>query len=316
MIRVAVLDDYQNCAKSLADWSDIEARAEVAVFTRPFANESSLVDALHGFDVLCLMRERTPFPRRTLEQLSNLKHVVLTGRRSQTLDIAYLEQRGIGIGYTQAGPAAHATPEIAIGLMLALARNIPTGDRLMKAGQWLENAPLGTVLYGKTLGIIGVGKVGSRVAQIAQAIGLNVIAWSPNLTQGRAEAAGVEYRASKQALLQEADVVSMHLVLAESTVDTLAANNFAEMKPTALLVNTARGPLINERALVDALQRRRIGGAALDVYDVEPLPADHPLRQLDNCILLPHFGYVTQEIYEVFYKETAAAVRAYLTRSS
>jgi phosphoglycerate dehydrogenase-like enzyme len=314
-MRIAVLDDYQDYARAAADWSAVERRAELVIFTRPFASPTALIDALQNFEVICLMRERTPFPREVLERLPNLKHVVLTGRRSQMLDIAYLAERGIGIDYTGAGPAAHATPEIAIGLMFALARQIPAGDRLMKAGEWLEHAPLGIVLHGRTLGIIGLGRVGTRVAEIARAMGMRVIAWSPNLTAERAAAAGVEYRGAKQALLREADIVSLHLVLAPSTVNTIAAGDFAEFKRTVLLINTARGPLIEESALVDALRSRRIAGAALDVYDVEPLPSDHPLRRLDHCILLPHFGYVTREIYDAFYRETAEAVARYLDRA-
>ena len=314
-MRIAVLDDYQDYAKIAADWSGIERRAELVIFTQPFASPAALIDALQDFEVICLMRERTPFPREVLERLPNLKQVVLTGRRSQTLDIAYLADRGIGIDYTSAGPAAHATPEIAIGLIFALARQIAAGDRLMRAGEWLEHAPLGIVLHGRTLGIIGLGRVGTRVAEIARAIGMRVIAWSPNLTAERAAAAGVEYRGAKQALLREADIVSLHLVLAPSTVNTIAAGDFAEFKRTALLINTARGPLIEESALVDALRSRRIVGAALDVYDVEPLPSDHPLRRLDHCILLPHFGYVTREIYDAFYRETAEAVARYLDRT-
>jgi phosphoglycerate dehydrogenase-like enzyme len=311
-MRVAILDDYQDYAKTAADWSETKRRAEIVTFTRPFADPTALVDALRDFDVICMMRERTPFPREVLEKLPNLKHVVLTGRRSQTLDIAYLKERRIGIDYTGAGPAAHATPELAIGLMFALARQIPTGDRLMKAGEWLEHAPLGTVLHGMTLGVIGLGKVGARVAEIAAAIGMRVTAWSPNLTAERAEAAGIEYRSTKAALLREADIVSLHLVLSPSTINTIAAADFADFKHTALLINTARGPLIEEAALVDALQSNRIAGAGLDVYDIEPLPGDHALRRLQNCILLPHFGYVAREIYDVFYRETAEAVARYL----
>jgi phosphoglycerate dehydrogenase-like enzyme len=200
--------------------------------------------------------------------------------------------------------------------MFALARQIPAGDRSMKAGGWLESAAPGIVLHGKTLGIVGLGRVGVAVAAMAKTIGMRVIAWSPNLTQERAVAAGAEFRSSKQALLRESDIISLHLVLAQSTANTLAAGDFSDFKPSALLINTARGPLIEESALIDALQQGRIAGAALDVYDVEPLPAEHPLRRLQNCILLPHFGYVTREIYEVMYQETAAAARNYIMRAS
>jgi D-3-phosphoglycerate dehydrogenase len=315
-MRIAVLDDNQSCARDLADWSTVRKHSEVHFIARPFDSETDVIASLSDFDVLCLMRERTAFPREVLSRLSNLKHVVLTGRRSQTLDIPYLLERGIGIDYTGAGPAQHATPEIAIGLMFALARNIPIGDRLMKSGEWLEHAPLGTVLHGKTLGVIGLGKVGTRVAEIARAIGMRVIAWSPNLTRERARQADVDFRATKRDLLAEADVVSLHLVLAPPTTPTLTADDLAHMKPTALLINTARGPLVEETALIKALSNNGIAGAALDVFDREPLPPDHPLRSLRNCILLPHFGYVTREIYEVFYRETVEALERYLARTA
>ncbi len=312
MIKIAILDDYQSCAERLADWSRIKAKAELTVFTDSVLDPARLEARLSPFDVVCLMRERTPLPRQLLQKLSKLKLIVLTGRRSQTFDIAAAQEMGIKVAFTGAGPAAHATPELAIGLILALARHIPLGDAMMKRGEWLEHAPLGRVLNGSTLGIIGLGNVGSRVAQFAKLLGMSIKAWSPNLTRDRAEQAGAELAASKEELLRAADVISLHLVLAPSTVGTIGERELAQMKPTALLVNTARGPLVDVSALLKALSERRIAGAALDVYDLEPLPGDHPLRRLDNVVLTPHFGYVTKEIYEVFYRETARAVEEYL----
>lgn len=311
-MKIAILDDYQDCALSFGDWSDILRQAEITTFKEPFRGADDIVGRLQNFDVLCLMRERTPLGRDVLARLPKLKHVVLTGRRSASLDVAYLDERGISLNTTDAGPAHHATPELAIGLIFALARNIPRGDALMKCGEWLTNAPLGFVLHGKVLGIIGLGKVGCRVAEIARAIGLDVIAWSPNLTPERAAAAGVRFSATKRELLATADIVSIHLVLAPSTIDMIGPAEFAQLKPSAVLINTARGPIVNETALLTALRNGSLAGAAIDVFDIEPLPSDHPLRTLRNCILLPHFGYVTREIYEAFYRNTAEALRRLL----
>jgi len=311
-MRIAVLDDYQKCAERFADWSKVKSAAEVQFFHEPFESPDDVVAKLASFDVLCLMRERTPFPHDVLKRLRSLRHIVLTGKRSSTLDIDALKGLGISIDFTGAGPAAHATPELAFGLLLALARNIPEGDRLMKAGEWLENAPMGCVLHGKTLGLIGLGNVGTRVAEFATAFGMKVIAWSPNLTSERAAQAGVEFRSTKQGLLGESDFVSLHLVLADSTRGIVGHRELSAMKSTAFLINTGRGPLVEEEALVKALRGGEIAGAALDVYDTEPSPRDHPLRSLKNCVLLPHFGYVVAEIYEAFYQETVAALEGML----
>jgi len=315
-MKIAILDDYQNCALNYGEWDEIVRASEVTTFSEPFKDADDIVAKLQDFEVLCLMRERTALPRSTLERLPNLKHVVLTGRRSTTLDMDCLKERGISLSTTDIGPAVHATPELAIALMFALSRNVAAGDALVKRGGWLAGAPLGFVLNGKVLGIIGLGRVGTRVAEIARAVGLDVVAWSPNLTAERAAAAGVRFCASKRELLAQADIVSMHLVLGPTTANTIGAPELAQMKPGAVLINCARGPLVNEAALVGALKAGTLAGAGLDVYDVEPLPADHPLRSCPNCILLPHFGYVTREIYEVFYRDTAAAVRKILGLSS
>jgi phosphoglycerate dehydrogenase-like enzyme len=316
MTRIAVLDDYQRCAESFADWSRVKADASVAFVSGPFASIDDTANALAEFDVICLMRERTPVPRELLERLQRLKLIVLTGQRSQTFDIPAARELGIEVEFTTSGPAPHATPELTMGLILALARHIPAGDRLVKAGQWLEHAPVGQILHGSTLGLIGLGNVGSRVAQMAAAFGMRVIAWSPNLTWERAGAAGAALAQSKEELLRTADVISLHMVLAPSTRGLLGRAEFAVMKRTALVVNAARGPLIVEQDLVEALRTRKIGGAAVDVYDQEPLPKEHPLRQLDNIILTPHFGYVTREIYQTFYGETVAHLERFLNRNT
>ena len=313
-MRIAILDDYQNSALIFADWAKVRARASLHVFTEAFADENEIADSLKDFEVLCLMRERTPFPRSTLARLPNLRHVVLTGRRSQSLDLDFLSERGIGIDFTDTGPAIHATPELAIGLLFAVARNITVGDRMMKSGAWLAGAPLGVVLHGKTLGIVGLGKVGTRVAEVASVLGMRVVAWSPHLTPERAKSANVEFR-EKSDLLRQADFVSLHLVLGPTTERIIAANELATMKRSAFLINSARGGLVDQPALADALNGEVIAGAGIDVYDPEPLPQHHPLRKCKNIVLLPHFGYATKEIYDVFYQQTAAAVLAYLERT-
>jgi len=316
MTRIAILDDYQRCAERFADWSRVKAQASVTFITEPFASIDAAAGQLAEFDVICLMRERTPMPRALLERLKRLKLIVLTGARSQTFDIPAAREFGIEVEFTESGPASHAAPELTMALILALARHIPAGDRLMKAGEWLERAPVGQLLHGSILGLIGLGKVGSRVAQLAIPFGMRVIAWSPNLTWERAGAVGAALAQSKEELLQTADIVSLHMFLAPSTRGLLGKAEFALMKPTALVINTARGPLIVEEDLIEALRARKIGGAAIDVYDEEPLQRDHPLRQLDNVILTPHFGYVTKEIYETYYGETVAQLERFLGRNT
>jgi phosphoglycerate dehydrogenase-like enzyme len=297
MTKIAVLDDYQNVALDLADWSGVEQRAQIQVFNDTIADQDQLAARLQPFDIICAMRERTPFKRALLERLPNLKLLVTTGARNASIDIAAAKERGITVCGTEG--MASPTVELTWALILALSRRIPIEDRHMREGGWQQT--LGTGLEGKALGIIGLGRLGEMVAKIGLAFGMNVIAWSQNLTRERAAAVGVGYVASKEALLTLADVVTIHLVLSDRTRGLIGKTEFATMKPTGYLINTSRGPIVDEAALVAALQAQRIGGAGIDVYEQEPLPADHPLRKLGNTVLSPHLGYVSAENYARFY---------------
>lgn len=306
--RIAVLDDYQDVALRMADWSKLTGDAEVKVFNAPLGAEAQVAAALKGFSIVCAMRERTQLTRRVLEALPELRLLVTTGMRNAAIDLAAARERNITVcGTAGSGPA---TAELAFGLMLELARRIGAEDAALKSGAFWQST-LGMELAGKTLGIVGLGKLGSRVAKVGKALDMRVLAWSHNLTEDRCRAAGVDY-ASRDDLLRLADIVSIHLILSERSRGLIGARELALMKPTAFLVNTARGPIVQEQALIEALRARRIAGAGLDVFDVEPLPLDHPLRKLDNAVLTPHLGYVTGETYRVFYGETVEAIRAWL----
>ncbi len=307
MLRIAILDDYQDVALSLADWASLGSDCDVVRFGHNFCSEDEAARELSGFDVLCLMRERMPLPSSLIERLPALKLVVVTGARVRTIDMEAAVARGITVCHTYAGESAHATPELAWGLILSLARSIPSEDRRIRAGGWQET--IGTVLGGKTLGLVGLGKLGSRMVPIAKAFGMNVIAWSQNLTDERAAEVGVR-RVDKKALFQEADVVSLHLILSERSRHIVAADDLALMKPGAFLVNTSRGPLVDEVALLEALDAGRIR-AGLDVFEIEPLPADHPLRSAPNTVLTPHLGYVTEGAYAAFYRDTVENIKAW-----
>jgi D-3-phosphoglycerate dehydrogenase len=305
--RCAVLDDYQNVALALADWSALKD-IEVTVFNRPLGDTAAVAEALADYSIVCLMRERTPFPRALIERLPNLKLLVTTGLRNASIDMQAAKDHGVVVCGTDS--AAHPTAELAVGLMIDLARKISLENARMKAGEiWQQT--IGTDLQGKTLGIIGLGRLGSRVARVGLAFGMNVIAWSQNLTPEKCREAGVGY-ATKEELLRQSDFISIHLVLSPRSRGLIGAPELALMKPTAYLINTSRGPIVDEMALVAALKTRAIGGAALDVYDIEPLPRDHPLRKLSNAITTPHLGYVTEGSYRIFYAQTVEAVRAFL----
>ncbi len=306
--RIAVLDDSQRVARTSADWSTLAGRAELVVL-EPFADEDDAARRLLPFDILVPMRERTAFPASLVERLPNLKLLAMTGPRAPTFDLAACTARGILVCNTGANTGA-ATAELALALMLACRRAVPQADRAMKAGSWHEGVPIGAVLEGRRLGLLGLGKLGSRVAGYGRAFGMEVVAWSQNLTAEAAEAAGAR-RVEKAELFATADVVSLHLVLSQRTRGIVGAAELAAMKPGATLVNTARGPLVDEAALLDALRSGRIG-AGLDVYDREPLPADHPLRALPNVVLTPHLGYSANHVYEQFYGESLENIRAYL----
>jgi phosphoglycerate dehydrogenase-like enzyme len=308
MMRIAVLDDYQRVALRLADWGELGADAAVDVFDRNLATVDEAAAALQPYDVVCLMRERMPMPRALIEQLPNLKLIIVTGARTHTIDFDAATQRGITVCHTHPGESQHATSELAWGLILACARHIPQEHQRVSAGGWQET--IGTTLHGKTIGILGLGKLGSRVAAVAQAFGMQPIAWSQNLTAERAAAAGARLVA-KDELFAEADVVTIHLVLGERTRGLVGARELGLMKPTAILINTSRGPIVDETALIAALQAGTIRAAGLDVYDREPLPPDHPLRSLANVVHTPHLGYVTEGAYREFYPDMVENILAW-----
>jgi D-3-phosphoglycerate dehydrogenase len=307
--RCAILDDYQNVALLMADWSALAQEVELTVFNAPLGGPEEIARALKGFDMVVLMRERTAFPRHLIEALPDLRLLISTGKRNWMLDVAAANARGIVTCSTET--TGNPTTSIAIGLMLELTRRIGyESERLRNGAPW--QSTLGVDIEGKTLGLIGLGRLGSKVARIGQALDMRVIAWSQNLTAERCAQAGVGLAPSKEALLRAADIVSLHVVLSERTRGLIGAEEFALMKPTAYLVNTARGPIVDQAALIGALKDRRIAGAGLDVYDIEPLPADHPLRQLDNVVLSPHLGYVTAENFRTCYGGVVENICAFL----
>lgn len=306
-MRIAILDDYQNVARAMADWSPLEDQAEIVVFTEPLGGEDAVAAALAPFEIVAAMRERTPFPRALLERLPNLRLLVTTGLRNAAIDLTAAAERGIMVCGTPG--TARATVELTWALILAAARNLAAEERSMRAGAW--QTALGFELEGRTLGIVGLGRLGAQVAEIARTFRMEVIAWSPNLTPERAATCGAR-AVDKQTLFAAADMVTLHMVLSERTAGLVGAAELARMKPTAWLINTSRGPIVREADLIRALETGQIAGAALDVYDREPLPVDHPLRRLGNTILSPHKGYVTEETYRVFYQGTVDAIRAWL----
>jgi phosphoglycerate dehydrogenase-like enzyme len=306
-MKVAILDDYQNVALKLANWSGVRRHAEITVFNDHVADQSAVIERLRPFEIVCVMRERTPLPRETLEQLTNLKLIASTGPRNASIDTQAAADLGIAV--TATGYDSSPTIEFTWSLILASMRDIDREAASLKAGGWQTG--IGSNLRGKSLGVIGVGNVGKEVAHIGLAFGMKVIAWSQNLTEEKASAAGATF-VGKQALFRESDVVTVHLVLSGRTRGLIGAEEFALMKPTARFVNTSRGQIVNEAALIEALQARRIAGAAVDVFDVEPLPSDHLFRKLDNVLATPHIGYVTEDLYRTFYGDAAANIAKWL----
>ncbi|HZZ16553.1 MAG TPA: D-2-hydroxyacid dehydrogenase family protein [Candidatus Sulfotelmatobacter sp.] len=306
-INVAVLDDYQGVAMSIVDWSKISNRAKVTVFRDHLVNEDDVAQRLSPFDVVCIMRERTPMSASLLNRLPKLKFIASTGPRNASIDLATAEDRCITIAHT--GYTSAPTIELTWALILASARHIPSESASVRVGGWQYT--LGDDLAGKTLGILGLGNVGSGVAKIGLAFGMNVIAWSQNLTSEAATAVGARL-VSKEELLRTADVVSIHMVLSARTTGLIGAAELALMKPSARLINTSRGPHVVEAALLDALKKRQIAGAAIDVFDIEPLPKDHAYRRTDNLLATPHIGYVTRGLYERFYRDSVANISAWL----
>jgi len=311
--RVAVLDDYEGLALASADWSVLEGRCEVDVIDRKLAVPDEAARVLAPYAVLCHLRERTAMPAALIEQLPQLRFMTVTGRAHRTLDLAAATRCGVlvsHVSHDQEG--SQATPELAWGLILAAARRIVSADASIRRGAW-DTTP-GILLEGKTLGLLGLGRIGQSMARIGQAFGMRVIAWSQNLTPEQAAVCGAEW-VPREALFRQSDVLSIHLVLSDRSRRTVDTQELSWMKPEAILVNTSRGPIVNEAALVEALAQRRIGAAGLDVFEQEPLPAAHPLRGLDNVVLTPHVGYVTRDSLANFYRATVAGLQAYFQGS-
>ncbi len=307
MKRVAILDDYQGAALSSASWERLHGRAAVDVYRDTLADEDQQVDRLSVYEILVLIRERTRFPAALLARLPRLELLALTGRNLGQVDTATATERGILLTDTEGSGASPV--ELTIGLMLAVARRIPQEAAALRSGRWQTS--LGVELKGKTLGILGLGRIGSRIAAFGQFLGMRVLAWGPTLTDERAAAGGVA-RVSLDRLFRESDVVSVHLRLSDTSRGIVTADLLRLMKPTAFLINTARGPIVDEAALVALLAERKIAGAGLDVYGVEPLPANHPFLVLENAVLTPHLGYVTQETYRIFFRQVVENISAYL----
>ena len=308
MVRAAILDDYQKVALKFADWSAIAKDVEVKVFNAPLGDDSAIIKTLQGFAIVNMMRERTPFNRKVIEGLPDLKLLITTGARNNSIDLKACAEFGV----TVCGTAGFGNPTaaIAVGLLLELTRHIGFENARMKAGApW--QVTVGHDLEGKTLGVLGLGKLGQRVAGVAKALGMKVIAWSQNLTPEKAKEGGTEY-VSKEDLFRNADVISIHVVLSDRTRGLVRAKDLGLMKKTAYLINTSRGPIVEEKALIAALNSKSIAGAGLDVFDIEPLPTDHPFRKMDNVVLTPHLGYVSEENYRTFYSGVVEDIRAWL----
>jgi len=307
-MKIAVLDDYLRLSQKSADWSKLPPGCEVTVFDRPLAVPDEAARVLEPFHVLCHIRERTPMPRALIERLPNLKFIAITGYYHRTLDVAAATERGIVVSHSGRGAHSKATSELAWGLMFAVARHIPYEANEMRRGGWQHTA--GITLAGRTLGLLGLGRQGRYMVPVAKALDMEVIAWSKNLTAEDAAEFGAR-RVEKDELFRAADVLSLHLVLAERTRGIVGARELALMKPTAILINTARGPIVDEGALIAALRDGRLAGAGLDVYDREPLPDAHPLRTLPNVVLTPHLGYATQEFFQAAYSDTVENIAAF-----
>jgi phosphoglycerate dehydrogenase-like enzyme len=305
--KIAVLDDYQSVALESADWSVLLDRADVAVFQDHLADPDAVIERLLPFDVVCVMRERTPLPRFIIERLPNLKLIASTGPVNASIDVAAAGDHGIAVVHT--GYRSDPTIEFTWALILASVRNIVTESNSVRAGGWQQT--VGTDLRGKTLGILGLGQIGSQVARIGSAFGMNPVAWSQNLTPEAAKAAGA-ILVSKDRLFEQADILTIHLVLSGRTRGLVGSKDLARMKPTARLINASRGPIVDEQALIGALKNRQIAGAAIDVFDIEPLPPSHPFRTLDNVLATPHIGYVSHGVYKTFFEDTVSNIRKWL----
>lgn len=311
-MNLALLDDYQKVALRLGDWDRLRKRGiEITVFNEPFSSLDDAVQKLAPFQILGLLRERTAFPRALIEKLPNLKFMVLTGARAASLDDKAATERGIPISTTPGGGSNAPTAELCWALLMMCARDLAKAERLMRSGGWHNGLRQMNVLEGKRLGVIGLGKLGSRIAGYAKAFGMDVVAWSQNLTAEKAAAGGAKL-VTKDELLASSDFISIHLVLSDRSRGLIGASDLAKMKKTATLINTSRGPIVDEAALIAALKDGTIAHAGLDVYDKEPVPAGHPLTKLDNVTLIPHLGYVVEESYRFFYEGTIKDIEAWL----
>jgi phosphoglycerate dehydrogenase-like enzyme len=305
--QVAVLDDYQNAALESADWSVLRDRVDITVFQDHLADPDAVIERLLPFDVVCVMRERTPLPRNVIERLPNLKLIASTGSVNASIDVAVAGDRGIAVVHT--GYRSDPTVEFTWALILACARHIVTESNSVRSGGWQQT--VGVDLRGKTLGVLGLGNVGSEVARIGSAFGMKLIAWSQNMTAETAKATGA-ILVSKDQLFERADILTIHLVLSSRTRGLVGAAELEKMKPTAWLINASRGAIVEEQALITAMQNKRIAGAAIDVFDIEPLPPSHPFRTLGNVLATPHIGYVSQGLYKTFYEDAVSNIRKWL----
>src|SRR6202140_2832356 len=305
--KIAVLDDYQNAAFESADWSVLGHRADIAVFQDHIANPEAMIERLLPFDVICVMRERSPLPRNIIERLPNLKLIASTGPVNASIDVAAAGDHGVAVVHT--GYRSDPTIELTWALILASARHIVAESNSVRSGGWQQT--VGTDLRGKTLSVLGLGRVGSQVAWIGSAFGMNLIAWSQNMTPEAAKAAGAVL-VSKDQLFERADILTIHLVLSSRTHGLVGAAELERMKSTALLINASRGPIVEEQALIGVLKNKQIAGAAIDVFDIEPLPPSHAFRTLDNLLATPHLGYVSHGLYKTFYEDTVSNIRKWI----
>src|SRR6266851_6800338 len=307
-LRCAILDDYLNLALRVADWSKVRDRVDVTDFNAPFASPEAAAGALRDFEIICAMRERTPFPRALFAALPKLKLLITSGMRNAAIDMEAAKDHQVVLCGTQW--ARDPTAPLTMGLILELTRNIGRENARMHAGEPLQKY-VRMEIEGRTLGVVGLGKLGAKVAKLAQAFGMNVIAWSPNLTAERCKEVGVTY-ATKEELFEKADIITIHVVLGPRSRGLVGAADLARMKPSAYLVNTARGPIVDEAALLETLRQKKIAGAGVDVFSVEPLPVDHPFRKLDNIVLTPHLGYVTEEGFRNHYSPMFEGIDAWI----
>jgi phosphoglycerate dehydrogenase-like enzyme len=307
-VKIAILDDYQNVALGFADWSRVASAAEITVFNDHLSEPDAVVARLQPFDVLCVMRERTPLPREIIERLPRLKMIASTGPGNASIDEQAARERDIHIAHT--GYRSTPTIELAWALILASARNLVSENMSVRSGGWQTS--IGRELSGRVLGVLGLGRIGGEMAHIGAAFGMEVIAWSQNLTPQRARSGGAEW-VPKDELFRRSDVITIHLVLSERTRGLVNRADLRVMKPTSWLVNTSRGPIVDQDALIDALTSKSLAGAAIDVFDTEPLPADHPLRTLPNVLATPHIGYVAEDLYRTFYSDAAASIGEWLS---